>query len=110
MRHNKNRLKSLSILCLLFVISLTSVSFANDNPDICEITSQEKTFSPVDNYNLAHIYEEGLCNLEKNAEKSKNLYLKSAENGYAPAQYKLGEINFTGKYGEPNYPEAKSGF
>ncbi|MFH1157912.1 MAG: SEL1-like repeat protein [Pseudomonadota bacterium] len=74
---------------------------------ICPDIAAASSGSLPDEYYLARAYDKGHCGFPADKKKAREGYLKAAERGYAPAQYQMGEIYFTGDGVAPDYPEAK---
>lgn len=61
-------------------------------------------------YLLARAYEKGACGIAQDPARAMQTYRQAAEHGHMLAQYRLGEMNFTGTAGATDFPEAKKWF
>lgn len=83
-----------SFLLALFL----SITPAHAEDVSCNLDPESKTMQAQ--YDIAFSYEMGHCS-EQDKIKAVELYTKLGNDGYAPAQYRLGELNFSGYF--PNF-------
>lgn len=72
--------------------------YSVDVPNKAEVIEQANANNPIAQYQLAGLYYDGI-GMPKNEKMALGWYLKSANNGYAPAQYSAGWLYFYGKGG-----------
>ncbi|MCK5518644.1 MAG: sel1 repeat family protein [Alphaproteobacteria bacterium] len=79
----------------------------HDKQIICPNFDDVSSGSFLNEYFFANAYNKGYCGVVADKKKAREWYFKSAKHGYAPAQYQMGEIYFTGNGVANDYPEAK---
>ena len=102
------------ILSFLIVLFL-NIAPAYAEEDVCNLNMESKTVQGQ--YDIAYAYEMGHC-LEQDKIKAVEIYTNISNAGYAPAQFRLGELNFSGYFPNfqssqderimPNYIQAKN--
>lgn len=88
------------ILLFLFIISCSK-----QHINIDKIKQKAKNNDPVAQFQLAILYDQG-THVKQDLEKAANLYLKSANSGYAASQNSIGSMYQYGEGIQKNYKEA----